>query len=207
MDKAAGETKSLSYNLEDTQVVMGEMTMHLQPQITFRNMDPSPAIESKVLQRIDRLERFYPDIMHCRVVIEIHHRHHHQGKLFHVVIDVTVPGHQLISGREPSEHHAHEDVYVAIRDAFDAMDRQLEDFSQKQRGETKKHEQMPHGRIDELHAKENYGRILTQDGRYIYFHSHSLIGSEFGDLQPGDEVRFVEEAGDLGPQASSVFKV
>ncbi len=113
--------------------------MELPLQITFRNMDPSEAVAVRVRKLAERLERFHERIVGCRVVIEAPHRRHHHGKLFHVRVDLTVKGAELLVRREPAEHHAHEDVYVALRDAFRATRRQLEDHARLQRGETKAH--------------------------------------------------------------------
>ena len=109
--------------------------MQVPLRVTFRDMEPSPAIDERVRERAAALEQFCGDITACHVVVEEHHRHHHQGRLFHVRIDLTVPGTVLIVNREPHEHHAHEDVYVAIRDAFDAARRQLEDWVREHREE------------------------------------------------------------------------
>ena len=89
--------------------------MKLPLEIVFRNLEPSEAIEARVRERAEKLEKFYHDIMSCRVVVEAHHKHHHKGNLYHVRIDLTVPDAELIASREPHQHHAHEDVYVAIR--------------------------------------------------------------------------------------------
>lgn len=176
--------------------------MKLPLQIVFRNIEPSAAIEAKVRERADKLDKFFDRIISCRVVIEEHHRHHHQGNIYHVRVDVKVPGDEIVVSREPPEHHAHEDVYVAIRDAFDAVRRRLEDHARRWGGAVKTHTVMPHGRVAELYP--DYGRIETPDGRLVYFHKNSVIEARFGDLEIGREVRFVEEAGELGPQASTV---
>ena len=139
--------------------------MQLTPEIGFRGLESTPAIETKVRMRVARLDRFYPRIMGCRVMIESHHRHHHKGKLYHVRIDLTVPGEKLVVSRDPEEHQAHEDAYVAIRDAFDAMERRLEDFARRERGDVKRHEVPDQGKGRELNAE--YGRIGTPRGRSI----------------------------------------
>ena len=54
---------------------------------------------------------------------------------------------------------------------------------------------------------EDFGRILTPDGREIYFHRNSLLNGNFDKLEVGDEVRFSEEMGDQGPHASTVHLV
>ena len=108
-------------------------------QITFRQMEPSPAVEERIRERAAELERFYDRIVGCHVVVHAPHRRHHQGTLYHVSVDLRVPGAELVVNRESSEQHAHEDIYVAIRDAFDAARRQLEDFARRQRGNVKTH--------------------------------------------------------------------
>jgi len=179
--------------------------MQLEPEITFRDIEGSPAVEAKVRERLERLERHHPGIMGCRVVIEAHHRHRHQGKLFHVRVDLTVPGHELVVSRDPEQHQAHEDAYVAVRDAFDAMERQLDGLRQRQQREVKVHATPPHGHVQ--HLAPDHGRILSADGRSIYFHRNSVTGDRFDQLDIGTEVRFVESAGDEGPQASTVVAV
>ena len=174
-------------------------------QIVFRNMESSAAIEDRIRERVQALERFYAPLMSCRVAVELHHRHHHQGNLFHVRVDLKVPDSEIVANREPSEHHAHEDVYVAIRDAFDAVRRQLEDYVRRRRGVVKEHEAPPHGRVAELYP--DHGKIETGDSRLVYFHRNSVVDTNFERLDIGTEVRFVEEMGELGPQASTVHVV
>jgi ribosome-associated translation inhibitor RaiA len=108
--------------------------MQLPLQVTFRHMDASPALETRIRQRADELEQFFGRITSCRVVVECQHKHRHQGKLFEVRIDMTIPGTQLVAGRDHGLNHAHEDAHVAVRDAFDAMRRQLEDYAREHRG-------------------------------------------------------------------------
>ena len=178
--------------------------MKLPLEITFRNLESSPAIEAKVRERAEKLDQYYDQIMSCRVMVEGTHKHHHKGNLYHVRVDLKVPEAELVASREPDEHHAYTDVYVAIRDAFDSIRRQLEDYARKRRGDVKSHELPPHGHVVELYVDENYGKIETPDGRRIYFHKNSLVDGRFDELQLGDEVRFAEEQGERGPQASTV---
>jgi ribosomal subunit interface protein len=178
--------------------------MQVPLQITFRHMEPSDAVESRIRAEADKLEQFCENIMSCRVVIESPHEHHHQGKLFHVAIDLKVPGKEIVVTRGHGKDHAHEDVYVTIRDAFNEMQRQLQDHARKQRGKVKEHEVPPHGRVTQLVPNEDYGRIETADGRDIYFHRNSVLNNAYDSLEIGSEVRFAEEMGEQGPQASSV---
>lgn len=117
--------------------------MQLPLQITFRNMHPSQAVESAVREKARKLERFYDRIVGCRVVVEAPHRQHHKGNLFHVRVDLTVPDDELVVSREAPNQHAHEDVYVALRDAFDALMRQLKEYARRRRGEVKRRHEEP----------------------------------------------------------------
>ncbi len=173
-------------------------------QITFRHMEPSAALEAKIRERSSELELFHDRITGCHVVVEALQQRHTQGNLYRVGIDLTVPGGELAVNRSPGEHHAHEDAYVAVRDSFDAMRRQLEDFTRRHRGDVKRHELPPHGKIGRLAPTEDYGIITAADGREIYFHRNSLLNVTLEELHVGDEVRFAEESGEQGPQASSV---
>ncbi|HUI28163.1 MAG TPA: HPF/RaiA family ribosome-associated protein [Candidatus Kryptonia bacterium] len=178
--------------------------MQVPVQITFRDMKPSEAVEARILERAAKLEAYYDRIISCRVIVEAPHRHHHQGKLFHIRIDVKVPDGELVVSREPAEHHAHEDVFVAVRDAFNAVQRRLEDYARRQRHDVKVHEPPLSARVGRLFPADEYGFIETTDGREIYFHKHSVLNEDFDQLQVGSEVQFVEEQGDKGPQASTV---
>ena len=118
--------------------------MRIPMEITFRHMEPSPAVEARIREKAEKLDRFSAQIMACRVVVEAPHEHKHQGKLFHVRIDLTVPGGELVVSRGHNhQSHAHEDVYVALRDAFDAAKRLLEDYTRQQRGDVKAHSKPP----------------------------------------------------------------
>ena len=113
--------------------------MKLPLQITFRNMDASAAVEAKVRERAAALERFAASIISGRVAVEKQDQHKHQGNRFRVRIDLKVPGRELVAGGKGDGDPAHEDVYVAIRDAFDTARRELEDWVRRRRGEVKHH--------------------------------------------------------------------
>jgi ribosomal subunit interface protein len=117
--------------------------MQIPLQISFRNMDPSPAVEERIRKKAAKLERFHDRIIGCTVVVEAPHRHHHKGKLYSVRVDISVPGKDVVVDRAKPGDHAHEDVYVAIRDAFNAATRRLEDQARKMRGSVKTHAVRP----------------------------------------------------------------
>jgi len=107
--------------------------MPLQPQITFRHLDTSEAVKGVIERRVAELEQFFDRITSCRVVVEASH-HHRRGRLYHVSVNLAVPGSEIVVNRDPSEHHSHEDIHVAVRDAMDAARRQLEDHVRRLRG-------------------------------------------------------------------------
>ena len=178
-------------------------------QITFRHIDPSPAVEAKVRERVAELEKFHDRIISCRVIIEAPSRRHREGGLFHIRVDLKAPGKEIVVKRDPSEHHAHEDIYVSIRDCFDAVRRQLEDDARRQRGDVKAHESPRHGRIAKLVAEKEYGFSDASDGAQIYFHRNAVAHESFERLAVGDEVHFATHPGEgeKGPQASTVVPI
>lgn len=119
--------------------------MNLALQVAFRDMPKSEAVEADIRSHAAKLDKFCDHIISCRVTVQVPAKHKRQGKLYSVNIDVKVPGDEICSTR----HHEHEDVYVAIRDAFDAVERRLEDYVRKQRGQTKLHEPVQ-GRVVRL---------------------------------------------------------
>ena len=102
-------------------------------QVTFRGLEHSKAVEAKIREKASRLDRFFQRITMCSVVVESPHNHHKKGKIYRVSVHVTVPGDELVVSREHPTDHAHEDLYVAVRDAFDAMLRQLEHYAARRR--------------------------------------------------------------------------
>jgi ribosomal subunit interface protein len=181
--------------------------MILPLQITFRHMDSSPALEARIRELVSRLDRFSEHIMRCHVIVEPLAGHKRQGALYDFRIDITLPDEEIAIRHAHPADHAHEDPYVALRDAFRAARRQLQDYERKRRGDVKTPVGATHGWIGELDAEQGCGRIETEDGRFIYFHRNSVVGGRFQDLKAGTQVRFAEEVGDQGPQASTVHVV
>jgi cold shock CspA family protein len=202
--------------------------MEIPLKVTFRNMPPSPAIEANIREKAAKLDTFYDRVMSCRVIVEAPHRHHYKGKAYLVRIDLTVPGGELVINRapkrldaatlrlpelsgkevieshEPSKHAAREDVYVAIRDAFNAAGRKLQDYARRRRGKVKIHEAATQAVVSKLFPEDGFGFIRTPDAREIYFHKNSVLPPGFDNLQVGTEVYFAEEQGAKGPQASTI---
>jgi ribosomal subunit interface protein len=113
--------------------------MQVPLEIVFHNVERSAAVEAAVRERVAKLEQFAENITSCRVTVEAPHKNHEQGNLFSVRVDLRFPGGEAVANRSPSENHAHEDVYVALRDAFKAARRQLQDCQRIRRGDVKRH--------------------------------------------------------------------
>ena len=105
--------------------------MKLPLEITFRNVARTPEIEERIRAKAAKLDRFYDRITGCRVVVEAPHQHHNKGNVFHVRIEVSVPGDELIVNRDPEKNRQHEDLGIALRDAFAAAQRQVQAYAAK----------------------------------------------------------------------------
>lgn len=179
--------------------------MKIETVVTFKDIEPSPAIEADIRRQAEHLERFHDRIITCRVVVSAPHRHHHKGRLYHIHIDLSVPGREIVVNREGGLDHAHEDVYVAIRDAFNAAQRQLEDYVRKQSGHrSKRHPVAERGQVVRLMTEDGYGFIETGDGREVYFSRESVNDAGWRTIEVGSNVRLKEADGDRGPYAISV---
>lgn len=172
--------------------------MKLQLQITTRDIPHSDALENHIREKAEKLDTFYPNVMGCRVVVEIPHKHKHQGRMFRVRLDITVPGKELVA------NHEHEDVYVAMREAFNAAKRQLEDYGRRQRGDIKVHTPVLRGKVIRLIPDEGHGFIETLEGEEVYFHRDNLAENNFEKLEEGSEVQFLEDIAGEGLQAKRV---
>jgi cold shock CspA family protein/ribosome-associated translation inhibitor RaiA len=173
--------------------------MQHELQVTWHGLYHSEAIETQIRQRAAALEKFYPNITSCRVAVELPHRHKHQGKLFNVRIDLRVPHGEVIVNRDQ-----HEDIHVALRDAFDAARRQIEDVLRRQRGDVKVHAEPLRGTVARLLPEEGYGFIETADGDELYVSRDNVVTPEFDQLRGGTTVQFIREDAAEGPQAKRV---
>lgn len=192
-------------NTDDCCTHLEVTIMPVPTQITFRGLDSSDWIRERIQEEADKLGRFDQRIVRCRVVVQAPNQRHRQGRLYKVSINIEIPGQDVRIGRSPPANHAHEDVKVAIRDAFAAATRRLEDSVRERRHDVKNHTPPePHGRVSRLIAEENYGFIETPDGDEVYFHANSVANHGFAALRVGSKVRFAAEQGEKGRQASIV---
>lgn len=168
-------------------------------QVTIRDIPNSDALENHIQEKAQKLNQFHQRITSCHVVVEMPQKHKHQGKLFNVKVDISVPGKELVV-----THKKNEDVYIAIRDAFNALARRLETYAQRQRGHVKNHEKKSHGEITRLFPEEGYGFIEGADGDERYFTAANVAFPRFKKLSVGDKVRFLTHVATRGLQAQRV---
>jgi ribosomal subunit interface protein len=174
--------------------------MQVPLEISTRLIQLSPALEADLRKRATRLERYYDRITSCRIAVEGPGNHHNEGGPFRVRLDITVPGAELVANKEA------EDLNTAVRDAFQAAERQVDEFSQRRRGDVKTPVGPPTGRVVRVFPEDGFGFIEDPEGREVYFHRNAVLEG-FDELQVGSEVRFAEEQGVEGPQASTVSLV
>lgn len=174
----------------------------MQPvNIVIRDMQSSTALEDHIRKKAEKLSRYYNRIHSIHVVIEVPQKHKRQGKLFRVRIDIKVPDKKLVAN-----HTLDEDVYIAIRDAFSALLRQLESYASMRRGHVKNHESANFGYVSKVFSDEKYGFIQSVDGHEYYFSTTNVTHPDFDKLSIGDMVQFIGATGSEGMQAHRVTK-
>jgi len=173
--------------------------MQIPLQITLHGIEHSDALYNSIREKAEKLELYYDRIISCRVVLELAGRHKRHGKQFTARLDIKVPG-----GEIAITHEHDEDLQIALRDAFDAARRKLEDYARGQRGDVKHHVPELTGKIVRLDAVEGFGFIATEDGGEYYFSRDNVATPPFEHLSVGTVVHFIEEAGGEGPQAKHV---
>lgn len=177
--------------------------MELPIEIAMRDVADADSLERLIRQKADRLSKFYDHISSCRVAVERVRRRTGAGDPHRVRIDITVPrGNELVVVEKP-EAGSREEPQVLVRRAFDVAERRLKELKERQRYEVKRHEP-PSGLVVRLFPEQDYGFLRTPEGREIYFHRNSVLHSGFDRLEIGTRVRFEEEEGIQGPQASTV---
>jgi cold shock CspA family protein len=169
--------------------------------LVTRGLALTPPVEDDIRARVAALERFCPRLVGCTVFVDGPGRHHRRGGPYEVRLDLRVPGAEpILVTRQRQER-----LERAVDDAFDVAARRLEDLQRAQRGEVKRRVgPMAPARISTLDPERDHGLLVSADGREVCFHRDSFLG-DFDALAPGAEVRFVEEAGEEGPQATTVI--
>ena len=183
--------------------------MKIQPEITYRNVEKSEAIDNLVHEKIAKLENICNYINSCHIAIEKIHDRPRSGSPYRERIDLTVPpGHELAAEKNPGESVQYQPLDAVVRETFDAMRQQLVKLTQLQRASEQagryEEAQESTGLVTKLFREDGYGFLKTLDGREIYFHQNSVLHHDFDRLEIGTGVHFSLEDGEEGPQASTV---
>jgi cold shock CspA family protein len=154
---------------------------------------------------VAKLETRFGRVTACRVVLKAPGRHHHTGGLHEVNIRLALPdGREVNIERTAQADERHSDLAFAINDAFKRARRRLQDHVRRLQGQVKHHEGQPIGTVVRLDPSEEFGFLAAGDGREVYFHRNSVLDDGFPRLKVGSRVRFAEEMGEKGLQASTV---
>ena len=176
--------------------------MILPVQITARRCTLSPAEEATIRQEASSLDTFADHIVSCRVVVETPHRRHRTGTRYALRIDIGLPQGEIVVTR-----HADDNFLTAVQEAFAAARRQVQDHARVLRGDVKRPEEPDTATVAKLFPWEGYGFLELETGEEVYFHRNAVVNDGFDKLEIGTQCRFVESAGDKGPQASTVAPI
>lgn len=184
--------------------------MDVPLEIRFHGMDSSETVEERIRDKVAKLERKYGRLVACRVGIEKPHRQHRNGNNYEVHIELSVPGHDLVVSKEPhgvGDRSKAPDIYQAVNVAFDAAERQLQQFKDKQYGDVKVHDGATPltGTVADLRPEQGYGFLDNAQGSQLWFHRNAIMDGAIEDMKVGDRVLYVETVGATGPQASRIW--
>lgn len=174
-------------------------------QITFQDLPVDARAWALIEEKVAKLEMISPDLQGVRVVVNAPHQRHRARNQYSVRVEMTVPGRELIRSRVHGDHPATQNLFVAIREAFRAAERQLVSF-RRNRVESLRGPQArrPTGKVIRLFPYEGFGFLLSDDGREVYFEQGAVAKNQFPLLQVGQTVHFAEAEGLAGPRASRV---
>ncbi len=168
-------------------------------QITIRDIPQSDTVESKIQSKAEKLlERYREVITSIKVVADYEKKHQNHGKLYQTNIEIHIPGKTLIG------HKVDENLYVAIREAFRSVSRQLSDETQIRHGEVKTHAELQFGKVARIFDDRDFGFIEDHEGNEFYFHADNVVQTGFSRLDIGSEVHFIVHIGKSGAQAHRV---
>ena len=189
--------------------------MQIPLELAFHNLEHSDAMEQRIRERLERLERRFDRITSCRVVVEAPHRNAvHEPQHYRVRAEVTAPNHLDVigesQGRDPDTGRFSDDPYLSINEVFDSVEKQLrtqiDKMQDRERRVPRKHhtaDDQGHGTVARLFERDQngtpYGFIEAIDGREIYFNADALIDIHFDELAEGDRVTFNEAHGPTAP--------
>lgn len=180
--------------------------MQIEPQVSFRNVNRTDALDSTILEGIEKLTAVHDRITSVRMAVEDQGGSGTQDHLYRVRIDITIPGAEVVVKETPSDG-PHPPLSQVLNQAFEAARRQLKETRMQRRGKVKDHSPRAVGRVTRIFPGEGYGFIEDDRGREIYFHQNAVARDGWERLDTGHPVEFEEEQGDKGPQAVVVYTV
>jgi cold shock CspA family protein/ribosome-associated translation inhibitor RaiA len=174
-------------------------------EVDFQGMSGTPQIQQAITKHVAQLEQRYGRVTSCRVALKGPGGHHQNGGLYEVTIRLALPnGREVNVDRTAQADERFSDLTFAINDAFKRARRGLQEKVRRLQGLVKQHEGPPIGTITRLDPSGEFGFLESGDGHEVYFHRNSVLDDGFSRLAAGTRVTFAEEAGDKGPQASTV---
>jgi cold shock CspA family protein/ribosome-associated translation inhibitor RaiA len=172
-------------------------------QIDFKGFEVNEIQRAEIDKHLAELEHMFARIVSGRIVITAPTKHHRTGGPYEISIRLKLPdGREVDVSRAPDVDERYSDFYFALGDAFRRAQRQLRDHVNRMQDKTKSVALPPTATVVRL--LDDHGFLETEDGLEIYFHRNSVLDGGFAKLKPGTKVSFVEEAGEKGPQASTV---
>lgn len=173
--------------------------MALPLQITIRDIPATETLTNHIREKVNKLSQFNNNIISCHIVVELPQKNQHQGKIYNVRIDLTIPREEIVVNKVQNEN-----VFIAIRDAVNATIRRMQSHSRKLRGEVKNHLPLTHGKVVRLFPEDDCGFIEALNGDEYYFQRGNVAYPEFDQLDVGTQVQFLEVIAGLGKQANRV---
>lgn len=175
-------------------------------EITFPDFDPSDAIRADIEKYLVKIEKLYDKIIFCHVSVRAPHRHQRKH-IYHINIQLEIPGEDIIINKEPEKDYSHTDIHLAIRDAFNSLKRSLRKRVKGKKTKLKTIETHDYAMIKSFDSNQGFGFVADSSGREIYFHKNSIINFNPDELKPGLKVKFVEEPGEKGQHVTSMSVV
>ena len=177
-------------------------------KIEFQGMPATAEVRTVIMNHVAELEQRWERVTACRVVLKAPGQRHRKGGLYEVHIHLSLPdGREVNVGRTPPADERHSDLTFAINDAFKHARRQLQDQAHRTQGQVKHREGPPTGTVVRIDPSGDFGFLETGEGEEVYFHRNSVLDDAFDRLTVGSDVRFVEELGEKGPQASTIREI
>ena len=180
--------------------------MQVPLELTFRGIENTGEIETLVRDKVDKLEEVTDRLTSCRVIVERAQDSQRSGNPYAMRVEIRVPGASEIIVKEKVDADSSRDPLPAlVRQTFNAARRQLREAMDRQRGQQKLHlDPAKAAVVAKLFPERDYGFLETVDRREVFFHRNAVLNDDFDRLEVGTGVRFEEEEGEKGPQASSV---